>query len=121
MAHPVIRTIYLYLFALVGLAMVTVGGARLVDLGLKLTVFRQADSYYVMRSVPQPITKDGQTVTETEEERDRRVAEEQRQEEQSRRANQERQASSSIATIVVGLPLWLYHWKVIQRQRQENG
>ena len=37
--YPLIRTIYLYLFALLGLALLTIGGVRFVDMGLKAFVF----------------------------------------------------------------------------------
>ena len=41
--HPLVRTIYLYLFALVGLALLSIGTVRMVDLGLKAFVFTAAD------------------------------------------------------------------------------
>ncbi len=40
-----IRTIYLYLFSLVGLVLVVIGLVQLVDLGLKAYVFTKADQY----------------------------------------------------------------------------
>jgi len=44
--NPLIRKIYLYLFTLVGLALITVGSVRLVELGLKTYVLTKADNYY---------------------------------------------------------------------------
>ncbi|GAG22415.1 unnamed protein product, partial [marine sediment metagenome] len=41
--HPLVRTIYLYLFALVGLALLTIGAVRFVDMGLKAFVFTKAE------------------------------------------------------------------------------
>ena len=40
-----IRLIYLYLFAFVGLFTVVIGSVRMVDLGLKIFVFKDADKY----------------------------------------------------------------------------
>lgn len=58
--RSLIRTIYLYLFALVGLALLTTGTVRFVDMGLD--------------------------------------------------------ASINLAMILVGLPLYLYHWQIIGRE-----
>ena len=41
--HSLIRTIYLYLFALVGLALLIVGVVRFLDMGLKAYVFTKAE------------------------------------------------------------------------------
>lgn len=41
--YPLIRTIYLYLFALLGLVLLTIGGVRFVDMGLKAFVFTKAE------------------------------------------------------------------------------
>ncbi|MBI5019261.1 hypothetical protein HZB58_03235 [Candidatus Gottesmanbacteria bacterium] len=40
-----VRLIYLYLFSFVGLLTVVIGSVRLVDLGLKVFVFPDADRY----------------------------------------------------------------------------
>ena len=42
--YPLIRKIYLYLFTIVGLSLIVIGAVKLIDLGLKMTVFKQADS-----------------------------------------------------------------------------
>jgi len=39
----IIRTIYLYIFALLGLVLVIIGGVRFVDMGLKAFVFTKAE------------------------------------------------------------------------------
>ena len=41
--YPLIRTIYLYLFALVGLALLISGSVRFVNMGLKAFVFTKAE------------------------------------------------------------------------------
>lgn len=42
-AGSVIRTVYLYLFAVLGLVLITTGGVGSVDMLLKGAVFRRAD------------------------------------------------------------------------------
>lgn len=50
-----IRTIYIYIFSLVGLVLVTIGAVRLVDLGLKATIFTEADRVITYPSYPRPV------------------------------------------------------------------
>lgn len=111
MANPLIRKIYLYLFALVGLIMITVGSARLVNLALKVYVFPEADRYYeypMPRSVEPKEGETPQPDPKELEEFNKKQARSQRQ----------RELSESLAWIIVGLPLWLYHWSVIKRERE---
>jgi len=107
MKNPIIRTIYLYLFTLIGLAMVTVGTARIVNVGLKAWVFREADvreAYYEPSHIDDMV--------------ERKVSEIDYVKKQ-----QHRDLASSISTIIVGLPLYLYHWVVIKgdsRRREDE-
>ncbi len=104
-----IRLIYLYLFSFIGLLIVVIGTVRMVDLGIKVFVFKDADKYpYYM---PQTVTPDGKTV-EVDEEKQKKLGEE----EATR--NRQRELSGAVSMMVVGLPLYLYHWKTIQK---ENG
>lgn len=136
-----IRTVYLYLFALVGLALIIIGSVLLVDLGLKIAVFRQADQEFSERPPFPPekalpgefrgtsAVKDDQAsraaILLTEEEKQALDFWEQDyqnwKERQGRvdmlRSRRERTASRSIAFLLVGVPLFLYHWRIIARSR----
>jgi len=106
-----IRLIYLYLFSFVGLLVFVIGCVRLVDLGLKIVVFNNADMY-----TSYPITlkmgpDDKRTTEEIKQEND---LQQKVQLEESKR-NRQREVSSSLAMIIVGAPLYLYHWKAIQK------
>lgn len=80
----------------------------MVDLGLKIFVFKDADKYEYVT----PVAIDEKTnVDETR-------VKEQSQREQTR--NRQREFSSSLAMIGVGLPLYLYHWKTIQRENKKK-
>ena len=101
-----LRLLYLYLFCFIGLLIVVFGSIQLVNLGLNALVFKDADKYefYVQPKI------DGKPI-ETEEEiklRQERELVRQRQ----------RELSNSIAMITVGLPLYLYHWKTIQKEHK---
>lgn len=58
--HSFIRTVYLYIFALLGLILIIIGGVNFIDMGLKTFVFTKADeeeklSYF--NSMPYPLEK----------------------------------------------------------------
>ncbi|MFA6410394.1 MAG: hypothetical protein WCW26_02345 [Candidatus Buchananbacteria bacterium] len=143
--HPLIRTIYLYLFALIGLAMVTVGAAKGVDLGLKVWVFTQAEADLNYNKYMMPPALTVATETKNVEElkacadkceltADQKKALEnwtadyknwQDQQTQLSKVDyktqsQQREAASALSLIIVGLPLWLYHWTVIKKDQKKN-
>ena len=137
-----IRTIYLYLFALVGLAVLVIGLGRLVDLGLKVFVFKNADgnyeTQYGVRPVPlafddsvkkvEEVQACGETCNLTDSQMedidtwlaDYREWKDSDEKVDYRRQSRERQASGAISQIIVGLPLYLYHWMVIKRDRKRK-
>ncbi len=144
--HSLVRTIYLYLFALVGLALVVIGSVRLLDLGMKIFIFKEADKPESVRSMPpyppfgvlepMPVRKEkgiGEIkITEkkeiSSEEKDalgRWLVEYQQWQNSQKnidylRASREREASNSLAFMIIGLPLYLYHWFVISRERKKE-
>ncbi len=133
-----IRILYLYVFALVGLMLVAIGAVRIVDIGLKVFIFKQADQpaiYSGMSPYP-PITIDTQTTSDTKynekittEQKamlDRWIVDYKNWEEQQKKidyvaSERERTASSSLAMILVGLPLYAYHWRIIRKEAKENN
>ncbi len=112
--YPLIRRIYLYLFAFIGLVLITIGCVRLVGLGLKTYVFKEADVYYnypLSKPVPAPGEETSTARGSSEEEI--KVFEE-----KQRTSNRQREAAESIAMIIVGLPLYFYHWRVIKKDKE---
>lgn len=99
-----LRLLYLYLFSFVGLLITIIGSIQIIDLGLKTYVFKVSEySYY-----PEPVKMEG-VETPTAEDMKRRNDEE--------AANQrKRQISNSLAMILVGAPVYLYHWKTIKKE-----
>ena len=127
-----VRTIYLYLAALIGLILLTIGGIRLFDLALKATVFTQAEQEERMsyRQPPMPMIlerverlgRGEEAILEPGERAAIRqwLAEYERWKQQADRVDpirsrRERDASTSLAFLLVGLPLYLYHWRTIKR------
>lgn len=144
MKNPLIRTIYLYLFALVGLALIAIGAVRLVNTGLKIFVFTKADEQPDYRIQP-PIyapqmgreVKEDDFLTTMEKCKDKcnltdaqkdqigqwliSYKEWQNQPKIDYKTQQrQRETAWSFAFILVGLPLYLYHWTIIKREKEKG-
>ncbi|MEK7590396.1 MAG: hypothetical protein AAB454_01660 [Patescibacteria group bacterium] len=115
--YPLIRKIYLYSLALIGLILVVIGGVRLVSLGLKTYIFTKADIYYSYPSARPVKVAGDKTATEFIEPTKEELDEFNKNQASS---NRQREAAESIAFMVVGLPLYLYHWTVIKKDRKEE-
>lgn len=143
MKYPFVRTIYLYLFALVGLALISIGAVQLVKVGLKATLFPKADdAYHGVSQPPMRITIPGPYGEVREE--DFVAAVEKCQEKCELSKDQKgqitswlrdyrnwqnepkadfklqqrhRELSFAIAMLIVGLPLYLYHWSIIRKEK----
>ena len=103
-----VKKIYIYLFSAIGLIITIIGGVQLIDLGLKTFIFTKADVYYnYPSSVVAP--EKGQAVVQPD---PKAVEEFQKNDLASRR---QRQASTAVAMIVVGAPLFIYHWKLARK------
>lgn len=102
-----LRLLYLYLFSFVGLLITVIGGIQIVDLTLKTYVFQVNEYAYYPESVP---LEGGKPLVSAEEGRKRNEIEQSNQ--------RKRQLSNSLAMIVIGTPLYLYHWKTIKRENK---
>lgn len=100
-----LRLLYLYLFSFVGLLIVVIGSIQMVNLGLKTFVFKDIDVYEIYPSYP----------TKEEVVEDPAIIAQRQKREASRQ--QQRELVNSVSMIVVGLPLYLYHWKLIAKER----
>src|SRR3989344_552451 len=118
--YPLIRKIYLYVFSFVGLLLVVIGLVRLLDLGLKVYVFKKADNYVYYPPTPTRIEKDGTARELTEEEQTKYKKEQEEAQKQQIEAQRQSTASNSLAMIIIGIPLFIYHWKIINKESREN-
>lgn len=125
--NSLIRTIYLYLFALVGLFILIFGFIGLIKLGLTTWVFPESDSYYAKPAVfPLNIEglekcKESCDLSQEDKETLSRWLEDYRQQETRDygSAERQRQLANNLAMIIVGLPLYLYHWLTIKKETQK--
>ena len=141
--HSLIRTIYLYLFALLGLVLLTIGSVRFLDMGLKAFIFTKAEEEQRLYSKQPPFPSvEIARITKTEGEKLAPKDEIKLSEEEKNRVDQwlrdynnwqersakidivtsqrHRDASLNLSLILIGLPLYLYHWTVIKRETRNK-
>jgi len=129
-----LRKIYLYSFSLLGLVLLVIAGIRFLDMGLKAFVFTQAEeqqkvdymrptTIYSIEKL-QSLESVEQGLSEDEKIQIRQMIQSyQEWQEQKEKvdpiiANRHRNASSSLAMILIGLPLYLYHWLTIKKEEK---
>lgn len=108
--NSLIRTIYLYLFACLGLVLLTIGGVRFVDMGLKAYVFTKAEDEEKMYRALAPVKES------TEE----NIEEQELVEIDYVTSRRHKDASMNLALILIGLPLYLYHWTLIKKEIKQK-
>lgn len=109
-----IRLLYLYLFSFVGLIIAVIGSVQIVDLTIKTTFFADVDVHNYSGTTIVDCPNDGPCFDQKAQE----VFDEQALE--NARKNLQRQLSSSLSMIVVGIPLYLYHWSIIKREKGKS-
>lgn len=140
--NSLIRTIYLYLFAIVGLTLLIIAGVRFINMGLKAFIFTKADEqmrieYKQSSYAPVPVEKLNQIQTDAAAGKQVTLSEDQVQQidqwladyknNSEARAKidpistqRQQEASISLAMIIIGLPLYLYHWGIIRRETKKQ-
>ena len=99
-----IRLLYLYLFSFVGLLITIIGSVQLVDLGIKNYVLNVSEYTYYS----DPIAEEKQKISTEEMEK---------RNEQEQSNQRKRQLSTSLSMILIGVPVYLYHWKTIKKEQ----
>jgi len=133
--NNLIRIIYLYLATLIGLVLIIIGAVNFINMGLKTFIFTKAEEdqrygYEIMTPGP-PI----RNIEKLEE--DERLSEEEIElikmwlsdykdwKERTSKIdyviiNRHRDASINLALILVGLPLYIYHWRIIRKESKNK-
>jgi len=95
-----IKLLYLYLFSFIGLVSIVTGGVKIIELGLRTYIFTQSD----YTEYPRP-----DAYSQVDEARQMAFTK------RNSIADKQRDAANAIATIVVGVPLYSYHWRKIKK------
>ena len=108
-----IRLLYLYLFSFVGLLITIIGATNLVSLGLKVYVFDNADIQDTKIMAPRLVEGEKLAIEDqvSDEEREASLLKENIK-------RRQREVSNSLSMIIVGVPLCLYHWRTIKREKK---
>ncbi len=119
-----IKSIYFYLVSFVALMMVVFSTADVINIALKTWVFTAADkdTYYNAPCVaPMPAaTPEGKSVPVTSAaDCEKQNADNLRQQEASRISQKQSNVVRDLSLIVVGIPLYLIHWRIL-RSKEEN-
>jgi len=130
--HSLVRTIYLYLFAIIGLVLLTIGSVNFVNMGLKAFIFTKAEEQEKINHERPPevpyLVGNIEDIKEREEIsaeekvlisqwlEDYKVWQERDQEISYVTTRRHQDASRNLALILIGLPLYLYHWGIIKRE-----
>jgi hypothetical protein len=141
--HSLIRTIYLYLFSIVGLVLLTIAGVSFINMALKAYVFTKADEQMRIEYKQPPfgpvavekldrISEEAKgkqvqvTLTENEVSQidqwlvDYKNYQEGRAKIDPVTTDRQQTASINLAMIIIGLPLYLYHWGIIRRETKKQ-
>lgn len=107
-----IRLLYLYLFSFIGLLIGVIGAIRLIQLGINVYVFKGADQYQIYSP---PIMPDGKEASQSAED----IAKQKRINEEETTRQRQREVAGASAMLIAGIPLYLYHWKTIQKESKK--
>lgn len=113
--HSWIRTVYLYLFALLGLVLMVIGAVRFINLGLKVYIFTEAEKEEYRYAWPTPVAEELPAGKGTTTE----LLSKPKIPENFLKSRRQREAAGALSFLIVGLPLYLYHWIVIKRDKKE--
>ncbi|MEK7680503.1 MAG: hypothetical protein AAB348_00420 [Patescibacteria group bacterium] len=121
-----IKSIYFYLVSFVALMMVVFSTADIINIVLKTWVFTKADAdYYApylscdsLKTAPVPENRKTAPVMSAEEcARQNEIS--RKSQDDSRAAQKQRDVVRDISMIVVGIPLFMIHWRIVRR-KDEN-
>lgn len=140
--HSLVRTIYLYLFAIVGLVLLVIAGVQFIDMGLKTFIFTKADEqmrveYKQPPFSSVPVEKLNQIQADSAAGKQVALSEDQisginqwladyknyldaRAKIDPVVTQRQQEASINLAMIIIGLPLYLYHWGIIRRETRKQ-
>lgn len=111
-----IKKLYLYVVTLISLILIIIGGVRLIDLGLKSFIFKDADMIYRSPAVQQVEPPEGESKESSEPTQE----EWKKYERKQKKSRRQEAAAQSLAFLLVGVPLYLYHWKLIRENKQKS-
>ncbi|MBI2448235.1 hypothetical protein HYV44_01585 [Candidatus Microgenomates bacterium] len=130
MQTSTIKTVYIYFFSFLGLIFMAISLISFLDMGLKAYVFTKADQDQKLAYSPPPTPyieeienlKEKRNITEAQKINiDEWLADyEKWQSDQGKIdyvvSSRHEQAANNLAMLLVGLPMYLYHWRLAKKE-----
>jgi len=117
----IVNNLYLYIFSTVGLVIFMVGSIGLVNVVLKTYIFPLThyqeywnDVYgcqWKTNTDGTPLSGDDLVVCEAKQEEERVISDSDAR---------KRDIARGIAEVIIGTPIWIYHWMVIRKKKDEE-
>lgn len=109
-----VKTLYLYLVSFVALMMLVISAVDVLNIVLKTFVFTKADSYTYYPSATTCVpgattTYDGKDCATAEQEA-------RKSDEENRVSQRQRDLVRDISMLVVGIPLFAFHWRLARKK-----
>jgi hypothetical protein len=132
--HGVIRPVYFYFVSLAALLMIVIAGGWLINVGLKTWVIKSANQdINTLKSASSPVLYSDSSAIQSVADCGAKCGLEQRtidlaqawkldylEWEKTSFNNNQRQAAGSIPFILLGIPLFWYHWSVVRKESKEK-
>ena len=125
-----VRTFYLYIVSLLSLIFLAVGVGNLLNTTLKATFFKEAEKrdYSVCYNYPYYYSNIEKTAEMDEVQleqidnmiRDYENWKEKNTGETCYKSEREKKIVDSLSMIIIALPLYIFHWMMIRREKREN-
>ncbi|MFZ2226620.1 MAG: hypothetical protein WA064_04130 [Candidatus Moraniibacteriota bacterium] len=128
----IIRTVYLYIAALVSLIFVAVGSGTLINTALKTYVFPKAEKGGYGRCNQQPPVygldnlKGANLTTEEQKQQvanmltDYETWKKDNSGEECLSAERQNNVVNALTMIIIALPIYLFHWRIIKKEKEEK-
>lgn len=119
--NKTLRSLYLYAAAFVGLITIIFAGSSLISTTLKATIFTKADTYTVP-SVEEDCSAERlkENPKLTREACEKKAADSKKSREFALAANRSASYASNISFLLVGIPLFAFHIRKAQRNRNDT-
>ncbi len=114
----IIRNLYLYVVAVVALFMMVFSTVDIISIALKTWVFTKADYVYVYPASPVPCEAGIKGGCLSPEDQKKNVAEQKQAQEDQRASQKQNDIVRNISMLIVAIPLFIFHWTIIRRDRK---
>ncbi|MFH1367406.1 MAG: DUF5671 domain-containing protein [Patescibacteria group bacterium] len=132
--HGVIRPVYFYFVSLAALLMIVIAGGWLINTGLKTWVIKSAnEDINMIKSVSSPVLYSDSSAVKSLVDCGAKCGLEQSTVDLASRwqsdysewentsfSNNQRQAAGAIPFVLLGIPLFWYHWNVVRKESKEK-